>query len=69
VLSLQVSISEAMTPPALIGAGEEGVFAGERDGADRALDGVGVDFDAAVVEEDGEAGPELESVADGFGDA
>ena len=54
---------------ALIGAGEQGVLAGEGDRADRTLDHVGIDLDPAVVEEDGEAGPVLERVADRLGDA
>jgi len=41
-------------------AGEEGVLAGERDGADLALDDVGVELDAAVVEEQGEAVPQFQ---------
>ncbi len=54
---------------ALIGAGEQGVLAIEGDRADRALDRVGVDLDATVVEEEAQPGPQLESVADGLGDA
>jgi len=60
---------DAPVDAALIGAGEERVFAGERDRADRTLDHVGVDLDPTVVEEDDEAGRQLESVADGLGDA
>src|SRR6187402_3777995 len=45
---------------AAVGAGEEVVLAAERDRADRALDDIGVDLDAAVVEEAGE--PELQSL-------
>ena len=36
---------------AAVGAGEESVLAVEGEGPDGALDGVGVDLDAAVVEE------------------
>ena len=36
---------------AAVGAGEEGVLAVERDWADSALDDVGIDLDAAIVEE------------------
>ena len=36
---------------AAVGAGEEGVLAVERDGADGSLDDVGVDLDAAVLQE------------------
>jgi hypothetical protein len=58
VLSLQVSIKDqrgdhAPVDAALVGAGEQGVLAVEGDRADRALDHVGVDLDAAVVEEEG----------------
>ena len=54
---------------ALVGAGEQGVLAVEGDRADRALDHVGVDLDAAVVEEEAQPAPQLESVADRLGDA
>ena len=54
---------------ALIGAGEEGVLAGECDRTDRALDRVGIDLDPPVVEEDAETRPQLERVAHGLGDA
>ena len=50
-----------------VGTGEQGVLAGERQGADRALDGVVVDLDPAVVEEEGQAWPAGQRVADGFG--
>ena len=50
-----------------VGAGEQGILPGQRQRPDRALDGVGVDLDAAVVEEAGEAEPAAERVADGFG--
>ncbi len=54
---------------AAVRPGEEGVLAGQGDGSDGALDGVGVELDAAVVEEPDEAIPELERVADGLGKA
>ena len=38
----------------LVAAGEEGIFSGEGNRAHSALDGVGVDLDAAVIEEAGE---------------
>jgi len=50
-----------------VGAGEQRIFAVERDRADRAFDDVAVDFDAAVVEELGEALPAREGVADRLG--
>ena len=36
---------------AAVGAGEERILPGQGQRPDRALDGVGVDFDAAVIEE------------------
>jgi hypothetical protein len=45
------------------------IIAVERNRADRALDHVGVDLDAPVVEEEAQPGPQLESVANGLGDA
>ena len=53
---------------AAVGAGEEGVLAVEGDSADRALDDVAVDLDAAVVEEAGESFPARERVADRLGE-
>ena len=42
---------------AAVGAGEQRILAIEGDGADGALDDVGVDLDAAVVEEAGQSRP------------
>src|ERR1700704_2263709 len=42
---------------AAVGTGEEMVFAPECNGADGALDHIGVDLDAAVVEESNKAAP------------
>ena len=53
---------------AAIGAGEERVLAIERDRPDGSLDGVGIDLDAPVVEEAGEALPAGERVADRLGE-
>jgi hypothetical protein len=36
---------------AFVGAGEQGILAVQREGSDRALDGVAVEIDAAIVEE------------------
>src|SRR5579883_1254400 len=47
--------------------GEQCIFAIERDGTDRALDHVGVDFDAAIIDEAREAFPARQGVADRFG--
>jgi hypothetical protein len=47
-----------------IGAGEEVVLAAERDGPDRALDRVGVEVDATVIQEAAERIPARERVAD-----
>src|SRR5436190_24328685 len=44
------------------------IFAPERDRTDRALDYIGVDLDAAVVEEAGKTFPARECVADRPGD-
>ncbi len=51
---------------AAVGAREERVFAIQGDRPDRALDDVGVDLDAAVVEEAGQALPTRERIADRF---
>ena len=40
-----------------VGAGEERIFTIQGNGTDAALDDVGVDLDAAIVEEPGEALP------------
>ena len=53
---------------ATVGAGEEMIFAPERDRTDRALNYIGVDLDAAVVEEAGKTFPARECVADRPGD-
>src|SRR6266436_3798587 len=48
---------------------EQMVFAPERDGPDGALDGVVVEFDAAVIEESGEGWPARERMASARGPA
>ena len=53
---------------AAVRAGEERVLAIESDGPDRTLDRVGVDFDAAVVEEPREALPMRQRIADRLGE-
>src|SRR5690606_10045046 len=53
---------------AAIRAGEECVLSVQSHRPDRALDDIAVDLDAPVVEEETEAGPARESVADGFGE-
>src|SRR5437660_5431430 len=53
---------------ATVGAGEEMILAPERDRTDRALDDIGVDLDAAVVEEASKTVPARERVADCPGD-
>ena len=53
---------------ALVGAGEQCVFAIGRERADRTLDGVGVDLDAAVVEEPAEPVPAIQGIADRLGE-
>jgi hypothetical protein len=52
---------------AAVGAGEQGVLARQRQGADGAFDGVVVDLDATVGEEQGQARPARQGVADGLG--
>ena len=47
--------------------GEQGVLASQRQGPDGALDGVVVDLDAAVSQEQGQTRPARQGVADGFG--
>ena len=51
-------------PGAVVIAGEEGVFSGERNRTDEILDRVGVHLDAAVIEEARQAVPPLEGVTD-----
>ena len=51
-----------------VGAGEERVFPIEGDWSDRAFDHVGVDLDAAVVEEAAKSSPTRERVADCLGE-
>src|SRR5678815_4024555 len=51
-----------------VGAGEERILTIEGDGADGAFDDVGVDLDAAMVEESGEPFPSRERVADRLGE-
>lgn len=53
---------------AAVGAGKERILVIERDQPDCALDHVEVDFDAAVVEEAGEALPVREGGADCLGE-
>ena len=53
---------------AAVGSGEERILPVQGDGSDTALDHVGVDLDAAVIEEAGKPGPAGERVADGFGE-
>lgn len=52
---------------AAIGTGEERVLAIEGNGADRTFDNVGVDLDAAIVDESGQPLPAGEGIADRFG--
>ena len=47
-----------------IGAGEQRVLSRQSQGADGALDGVVVDLDPAVVEEEGQALPTGQRIAD-----
>jgi hypothetical protein len=54
---------------AAVGSCEEVVLASERDRADGAFDGVGVEFDAAVIEEATKVAPAGQGIADGIGQA
>jgi hypothetical protein len=51
---------------AFVGASEEMVFTAERDRPDRALDGIVVELDAAVIDKAAEGLPAREGVADCF---
>jgi hypothetical protein len=51
-----------------VGAGEQGIFSGQRKGTDASLDDVVVDLDAAVVEEQAQSLPARERVADRRGE-
>jgi len=53
---------------AVVGAGEQGVLAVERERPDRAFDGVAVELDEAVVEETDEAIPAGKRLADRVGE-
>ena len=57
------------SPPgaATVGARKQVVLAPECDRPDRAFNGIGVEIDAAVVEEAGEFVPAREGIADRFG--
>ena len=54
---------------AAIGSGEQVVLAAERDGANGTLDGVGVEFNAPVIEEAAKATPTVQCIADRIGKA
>src|SRR6267154_5856189 len=52
---------------AAVGSGKQVVLATERDRADAALDGIGVEFDAAIIEEAAKCAPAGQGVADRIG--
>ena len=52
---------------AAIRTGEQMILAAECNGTDRTLDNVGVDLDAAVIEEQAEGGPAGKGIADAVG--
>jgi hypothetical protein len=52
----------------VIVAGEECIFSIQNNRTDASLDNVGVELDAAVIEEASEPVPVVQSIADGFGD-
>ena len=53
---------------AAVGAGEEGVLAIQRNRPDRPFDDVGVDLNAAVIEETGQPFPARQRIADRLGE-
>src|SRR4029077_4874320 len=53
---------------AAVGACEQCVLAIERDGTDRSFDSVVVEFDAAIVDEAGQAFPARQGIANGVGE-
>ena len=53
---------------ATVGAREQGIFPVERDRADRTLDGIVVELDAAITDEARQALPTRERIADRFGE-
>src|SRR5712664_4574444 len=52
---------------ALVTPGKEMVLAPERHGADRAFDRIGIEFNAAVMQESGQTFPARERIADRLG--
>lgn len=54
--------------PTAVAPGEQVVLAAERDGTDRAFDGIGVELDAAIMQESRQPMPARERVADCFGE-
>jgi len=56
-LTFLVCVDRRPAVGAAVGSGEQVVLAAERDGTDRVLDGVGVEFDAAIIEEAAEDDP------------
>src|SRR5262245_13322232 len=51
-----------------VGSGEQGILASKRQGTNGALDDVAVDLDASVVEEQAQALPARQRVADRLGE-
>src|SRR5258707_14492594 len=52
---------------AAVGSGKQVVLAAERDRADDALDRIGIEFDAAVIEEAAKCAPADQGIADRIG--
>jgi hypothetical protein len=67
VVMREQTVAQRAAPP--LEFCEEVVLAAERDGADGAFDGVGVEFDAAVIKEAARAAPAGRGIADGIGQA
>ena len=51
-----------------VAAGKQSIFSVQSNRANAALDGIGVDLDAAVVEEARQPIPMVEAISDGLGD-
>ena len=50
-----------------VGSGEQVILAAKRDGTNRALDGVGIKFDASVIKEAAKSVPAVQATAAGAG--
>ena len=55
------------TVGAAVGSGEQMVFAAERDGANGTFDGIGIKFDASIIEEAAKSVPAGQCITDCIG--